>query len=146
IYHIDRSNPGRVQEILGNRFCLSGGVPNTLLAFGTADDVKSQCRRLIETLGAAGGYIMDAAAIMQNDTTIENLRAMTDATLEFGVYRSPSAPNGSYSVAAPLARGNGIPAWIAHASSHPGACLGWEEKLKDLPPLSGNPDLVRRVW
>jgi methoxylated aromatic compound---corrinoid protein Co-methyltransferase len=146
IFHIDRSDPRRVLEILSKRFCLSGGVPNTLLAFGSADEVKSHCRRLIETIGAAGGYIMDAAAIMQNDTTVENLRAMTEATLEYGVYRSSSAPNGSYSVAAPAARANGMPAWIASAASHPGACLGWEEKLKDFPSLSGNPDLVRRVW
>ena len=42
----------------------------------------------LETIGADGGFIMDASAIMQNDTTVENLRAMTDATLEYGVYRS----------------------------------------------------------
>ena len=28
----------------------------------------------------------------------------------------------------------------------PGACLPWEEKLKDLPPITGDQDLVRRVW
>jgi len=146
IFHLDRSDPGRAHEILGKRFCLSGGVPNTLLAFGTTDDVKSHCRHLIETIGADGGYIMDAAAIMQNDTTVENLRAMTEATLEFGVYRAPSAANGDSSAILPGARTAGMPSWIAGARSHPGACLRWEEKLKELPPLSGNPDLVRRVW
>ena len=29
---------------------------------------------------------MDASAIMQDDTSIENVRAMTEATREFGVY------------------------------------------------------------
>ncbi|HXL02670.1 MAG TPA: hypothetical protein PK016_06085 [Candidatus Atribacteria bacterium] len=28
----------------------------------------------------------------------------------------------------------------------PGACIPWEEKAKELPPLSGDPELVRRVW
>jgi hypothetical protein len=29
---------------------------------------------------------MDAAAIMQNEPTIENIKAMTEATREYGVY------------------------------------------------------------
>ena len=29
---------------------------------------------------------MDAGAIMQDDTKVENLRAMTDFTREYGVY------------------------------------------------------------
>jgi len=33
-----------------------------------------------------GGYIMDASAIMQDDTDIDNLKAMTDFTREYGVY------------------------------------------------------------
>ena len=34
-----------------------------------------------------------SVAIIQNDATLENLKAMTDATIEYGVYRSPSAPS-----------------------------------------------------
>jgi hypothetical protein len=33
-----------------------------------------------------GGYIMDASAIMQNDSKVENVKAMTDFTREYGVY------------------------------------------------------------
>jgi len=29
---------------------------------------------------------MDASAIMQNDTSIENMKAMTDFTRDYGVY------------------------------------------------------------
>lgn len=28
----------------------------------------------------------------------------------------------------------------------PGTCLPWEEKVKELPPLTGQPELVERVW
>jgi uroporphyrinogen-III decarboxylase len=143
IFHIDRTDPGRAKEVLGGRFCLSGGVPNVLLAFGTAGDVRLHCRRLIETIGADGGYIMDAAAIMQNDTTVENLRAMTQATLDYGVYRSPSAPGG---VGLPLARDTTMPAWIDRPASRPGTCLRWEEKFEEFPRLCGNRDMVRSVW
>ncbi len=28
----------------------------------------------------------------------------------------------------------------------PGVCLPWEEKLKELPGIKGDPKLVERVW
>jgi hypothetical protein len=142
IYHIDRGDVQRVHEALGKKFCLSGGLPNTLLAFGSPDEVKNHCRWLIETVGAEGGYIMDASAIMQNDTTVENLKAMADATLEYGVYRSPSSGSG----AAPDRQSSATPPWIMNSTSHPGACLPWEEKVKDWPAIAGDAALVRRVW
>jgi uroporphyrinogen-III decarboxylase len=33
-----------------------------------------------------GGYIMDAGAIIQNDASVENVRALTEATREYGQY------------------------------------------------------------
>jgi hypothetical protein len=143
IFHIDRSDPLLAHQILGKRFCLSGGVSNTLLAFGSADEVKAQCRHLIETIGADGGYIVDASAIMQNDATIENLRAMTDATLEYGRYRSPSSPSAHVP---PPPAAPGVPAWVTAPRISPGICFPFEEKWKEMPPISGDVKLVRDVW
>jgi len=28
----------------------------------------------------------------------------------------------------------------------PGFCMPWEQKLKELPPLTGDADLARRIW
>jgi hypothetical protein len=28
----------------------------------------------------------------------------------------------------------------------PGVCFPWEERVKDLPAITGSPELVRRVW
>jgi hypothetical protein len=28
----------------------------------------------------------------------------------------------------------------------PGVCIPWEEKQKELPPISGDKELVRKVW
>jgi hypothetical protein len=139
IFHMDRSDPATAHRILGHKFCLSGGVPNTLLAFGSPEEVKAHCRKLIETIGAEGGYIMDASAIMQNDASIENLKAMTDATRKFGVYRSPSAPCGSRP-AAPV-RKTALPDWAG-----PGVCFPFEQKARELPPIIGDPELTMRVW
>ncbi len=86
---------------------------------------------------------MDASAIMQNDATIENLRAMTDATLEYGVYRSPSSPSAP---APPAPAAAGLPAWVTAPKVRPGICFPFEEKLREMPPVSGDANLVRDVW
>ena len=143
IYHIDRDNPQQAHEVLGKKFCLSGGVPNALLMMGNPGEVKAHCRKLIETIGSEGGYIMDASAIMQNDTTIENLRAMTDATLEYGVYRSPSSPSPPL---AKLSATPGLPGWATSPHPRPSVCFPWEEKLKELPPIVGDPLILERIW
>jgi hypothetical protein len=31
-------------------------------------------------------------------------------------------------------------------NQRPGVCIPWEEKVKELPDLSGDPDLTRQVW
>jgi hypothetical protein len=28
----------------------------------------------------------------------------------------------------------------------PGVCLRWEDRVKELPEITGSPDLVRKVW
>jgi len=86
IFHIDRTDPEQAFKHLGHKFCLSGGVPNDLLAFGKPDDIRACCKRLIDLLGRDGGYIMDAAAIMQDEPTAENLRVLTEFTRDYGVY------------------------------------------------------------
>jgi hypothetical protein len=86
VFHVDRSDPEQVAKLLKGKFGISGGMPNDLLAFGKPDDVRAAAKRLIDTLGRDGGYIMDASAIMQDDTSAENLRVMTEFTREYGVY------------------------------------------------------------
>ena len=41
---------------------------------------------MIDIAARDGGYIMDSSAIMQNDAKVENVKAMTDFTREYGVY------------------------------------------------------------
>ncbi len=86
IYHVDRADIFEVHEAVGDKFCLSGGVPNDILAFGTPDEVRAHCKRVIDGVARDGGYIMDAGAIMQDDAKVENVQAMTDFTREYGTY------------------------------------------------------------
>ncbi len=86
VYHVDKGDIFEVAKLLGEKFCVSGGIPNDLLAFGSPDDVRAFCKKVIDGVARDGGYVMDASAIMQDDTRAENLRAMTDFTREYGVY------------------------------------------------------------
>lgn len=86
VYHVDKGDIFEVHRAVGEKFCISGGVPNDLLALGTTEDVRECVRKIIEGVGRDGGYICDASAIMQDDTKPENLRAMCDAAREFGEY------------------------------------------------------------
>ncbi len=86
VYHVDRGDIFEVHRKIGDRFCISGGIPNFVLSYGSEDEVRERCRKVIDKVAGDGGYIMDAAAIMQNDTKVENVRAMTEFTREYGVY------------------------------------------------------------
>jgi len=86
IYHVDQENIFEAHEVLGEKFCISGGIPNDLLAMGTPDEVKVYCKKVIDGVAKDGGYIMDASAIIQSDAKVENLKAMTDFTLKYGIY------------------------------------------------------------
>ena len=86
VYHVDQADIFEVHRVLGDKFCISGGIPNFLLSYGTPQEVRDYCKKVIDGVARDGGYIMDAGAIMQNDTKVENVRAMTEFTREYGVY------------------------------------------------------------
>ncbi len=86
VYHVDQGDIFRVKKEIGHKFCISGGVPNYLLSYGTADEVRQCCKKIIDEVALDGGYIMDASAIIQNDASIENMKVMTEFTREYGVY------------------------------------------------------------
>lgn len=141
VYHVDRGDIFETHKKLGHKFCLSGGIPNFTLAYGTPDQVRERCKAVIDGVAQDGGYIMDASAIMQNDTSIENLRAMTDFTREYGTYSGGS--NVQHSTLNTQRPTGNIPEGRVKA----GTCIAWEEKLKELPnPIPGDAELARRIW
>jgi len=86
VYHVDKEDIFEAHKQIGDKFAISGGIPNDLLAFGTPQEVKEYCKKVIQTVGKDGGYIMDASAIIQSDAKAENMKAITEAVLEYGVY------------------------------------------------------------
>jgi len=86
VWWFDQTDMQRAKKILGNRFCLQGNVPSSLIVTGSPGDVKERCRKLIEICGPGGGYIL-AAGCVADDPKLENLQAMVAAVNEYGVYR-----------------------------------------------------------
>jgi len=86
VYHVDQADIFEVHRVLGHKFCISGGIPNYLLSFGTPQEVRDYCKKVIDGVARDGGYIMDASAIIQDDAKAENIKAMTEFTREYGAY------------------------------------------------------------
>jgi len=122
-----------------------------MLSFGKPDEVRAFCRRVIDEVARDGGYILDAGAIMQNDTRVENLRAMTEVGRQEGVYAQP-AYNPEVIPPANLPTSVTSRAQVTGMSGRPtppirpGVCYPWEQKVQELPEITGDRDLVRRVW
>jgi hypothetical protein len=143
IYHVDKGDIFEVHRRLGHKFCLSGGIPNYLLSYGTSEEVRDCCRRVIDGVAKEGGYIMDASAIMQNDTNPENLRALTEFTREHGVYSGSAY---ELSPVVPPQSGTKVHPLTPNPHTRPGVCIPWEERVIELPPITGDPHLARRIW
>jgi uroporphyrinogen-III decarboxylase len=86
IWWFDQTDMAEAKKVLGDICCIAGNVPTSVMMTGTVEQVKENCRRLIETCAPGGGYILGGGAHIDNGK-IENLRAMMDAAKEYGVYR-----------------------------------------------------------
>jgi hypothetical protein len=145
IFHVDRDDIFEVHEVLGRKFCISGGVPNMALAYGSPDEVREHCRKIIDGVAGEGGYVMDASAIVQDDAKLENVRAMVDFAREYGDYggepsvEPPTPPAADSPYEAPP-----IPDW--QTKRVPGACIPWVEKIAEIPRIQRHEDMVERVW
>lgn len=87
MYKFEATDIFKVKEILGDRVCLRGNVPGSLLCAGTVQDVKGYCQKLIDVVGKGGGFIMDGGMGIPDEAKFENVKAMVDFTREYGVYR-----------------------------------------------------------
>ncbi|MDK2815531.1 MAG: hypothetical protein PWR22_159 [Moorella sp. (in: firmicutes)] len=86
VFCIDLTDAKKAKEVLGGRFCLYGGVPTTLLTYGTPQEVKDCVKQAIEELGGDGGFVLAAGGVVMGDAKRENIVAMLEAAREYGVY------------------------------------------------------------
>ena len=86
MWHFDQTDMFRAKKILGDNACIAGNVSASLLRTGTPQAVKEHCRKLIEVCGEGGGFILTGGASIDRGDPA-NLRAMTEAVEEYGVYK-----------------------------------------------------------
>ncbi len=85
LYQVE-SDIFKAKEILGDTACLTGGPPASLLNVGSPQEVKDYCKKLIDVVGEGGGFIMGSAFPLVTAKD-ENMRALTDFTREYGIYK-----------------------------------------------------------
>jgi len=86
MWMVDQTDMAKVKETLGKNACLIGNVSSSMLNLGTPQQVKDYCKKLIDTVGKGGGFIMSNGAFF-DEAKPENVKAMVDFTKEYGVYK-----------------------------------------------------------
>jgi uroporphyrinogen-III decarboxylase len=152
VFHCDQDDIFEAHKALHDKFALSGGVPNVMLSYGKPEEVRAFCLRVINEVAQNGGYIMDAGAIMQDDTSVENMRVLTETCREHGAFSAgtyqPPALTPPCDMPSSIASREGVAGLAGYPQPRirPGVCYPWEEKVKELPEITGDKDLVRKVW
>jgi uroporphyrinogen-III decarboxylase len=86
IWGFDTTDMANVKKILGDNCCVGGNMSIATLSIGSVQDVQKSVRKLVESCAKDGGYIMMSGAVIEN-VPPENVKAMIDATKEYGVYK-----------------------------------------------------------
>jgi uroporphyrinogen decarboxylase len=76
-----------IKAEFGQRLSFSGGLGvQSVLPFGTPDEVRAHVRSAIETLGAGGGLIIGPSHVVERDVPMDNFFAMLEAIDQYGQY------------------------------------------------------------
>jgi uroporphyrinogen-III decarboxylase len=86
LWMIDQSDMAKAKKTLGKVGCMYGNVPSDLLAVGTPQQIKDYVKKLIDTAGKGGGFIVSNGAFF-DQAKAENVKAMVDFAKEYGVYK-----------------------------------------------------------
>jgi hypothetical protein len=147
IFHCDKTDIFRAHRILGNKFCLSGGIPNELLGVGSVEEVKQACKQVIDEVAKDGGYIMDASALIMNDAQIENVKAMIEFTQDYGVYSQTGSTSRTLEEIKKIPQPKSTTGFrFREQKRKPGVCVPWEEKRNELPVIMEREELTKKVW
>lgn len=122
---------------IGHHQCIAGGIPDSLLCFGSTREIKEKVKELCEKLGPGGGYIMNGACGIPYNTKPENYRALCDAVMEYGWYDK--------AIKSPVKIGQ--PGALPVPERKPqGMITPWEVKKQELGEIKGDEGLIRKQW
>jgi uroporphyrinogen-III decarboxylase len=83
----DQTDMANAKKMIGDRCCIAGNVPASVVITGTPKQVKEHCRRLIETCAPGGGYILSGGCSATETKNPANFRVFMEAAREYGVYK-----------------------------------------------------------
>ena len=66
------------------RTCLLGPVSPTIIAQGSAQDVRAETIRAIETMKGNCGFILGPGCALGGSTKIENIKALVETGRQYG--------------------------------------------------------------
>ncbi len=86
VYWFEQTDLFRAKQVLGDKVCIRGNVPASLLCTGGSQEVEDYCRRLFEFVGKGGGFILDGGTGIPDEARPDNVRAMAEAVRRYGRY------------------------------------------------------------
>jgi len=84
---LEKTNMAKAKEVLGDKVCLYGNVPASLLVYGSVKDVEEHCKKLIEDCAEGGGFILATECETPWNAKPENVKAIIDTAIKYGQYR-----------------------------------------------------------
>lgn len=84
-WFFDQTDMVKAKEAIGDRICMIGNIPSSLMISAEPRKVEEYCQHLIEKVGKGGGFIM-ATGTALDEAKPENLRAMIEYTKKHGKY------------------------------------------------------------
>ena len=79
--------PAVLKECFGNQLAFHGSISTGgPVAFGSVEDTIADVRQVLEVMMPGGGYALSPSHALQDNSPTENVIAMYDAALKYGVY------------------------------------------------------------
>ena len=78
----------KAKEILADHMCIMGDVPPALSSYGTPEEMRAYCERVIEVVGKDTGFILSTGCAVPPDTKYENFKMMIDTVKNYPPPRS----------------------------------------------------------
>jgi hypothetical protein len=86
ILWFDKTDLSKVKEVVGDKYCIAGGILSSLLISGTPDQVKTHMQDTLNKYKPGGGYIVSTEFNGLGDAKVENVKALTETVMKYGQY------------------------------------------------------------
>ena len=83
-----RMDPAELKKVYGDRLTFWGGGVDTqsVLPFGTPDDIRAMVKERISVLGPGGGFVFSTIHNLQSRVPVENILAFYEAANDYRAY------------------------------------------------------------